>query len=98
LKNEVESQMSEQVNVAIRVLIVSDHVLLRQGLRAMLQEEDFEIVGETGTVKAASVLTKELQPDIVLLDTSLETSSGLVAVKQLLLSSPTYLGMVRATG
>jgi DNA-binding NarL/FixJ family response regulator len=84
----METQMPEHGSVPIRVLIVADHVILRQGIRVMLQEEDdFEVVGETGTAKAVLPLTVELQPDIVLLDISMGTSNGLDVAKQLLLSS-----------
>jgi DNA-binding NarL/FixJ family response regulator len=76
-------------NVSIRVLVVADHVILRQGIQAMLNvEEDFEIVGEAENGKAALKLTEELQPDIVLIDTSLEVANGLDIAQQLLRSVP----------
>jgi DNA-binding NarL/FixJ family response regulator len=51
-------------------------------------ESDFEIVGEAENEKAALALTRELQPDIVLLDTFLGTANGLDTAKQLLRSCP----------
>src|SRR5437773_8255349 len=74
----MEPQISEQKDTPIRVLIVDDHVILRQGICIMLNEEDdFEVVGDTGNGKAALMLALELQPDIVLLDIFLGTSNGL---------------------
>jgi DNA-binding NarL/FixJ family response regulator len=85
----VEAQISQDENAPIRVLIVDDHMLLRQGIRAMLTAGgDFEIVGETENERAALLLTAELRPDIVLLDIFLETANGLDLAKQLLRSCP----------
>jgi DNA-binding NarL/FixJ family response regulator len=85
----MEMQMSEHSNAPIRVLIVDDHAILRQGICLMLNEDDeFEVVGEAGNGKAALLLALELQPDIVLLDIFLGTSNGLDIAKQLLRSCP----------
>jgi len=73
----------------IRVLVVDDHVILRQGIRMLLNEEqDFEIIGEAEDEQGALSLTTELKPDIVLVDTGLGTSGGLDIAKQLLRTSP----------
>ena len=73
----------------IRVLVVDDHVLLRQGIRVLLNEEqDFEVVGEAEEEQGALSLTIELQPDIVLVDIALGTCGGLDVAKQLLRTSP----------
>ena len=85
----MESHISEHENTPIHVLIVDDHVILRQGISVMLNEEDdFEIVGEAENEKAALWLTKELKPDIILLDVFLGTANGLDTAKQLLRSCP----------
>jgi DNA-binding NarL/FixJ family response regulator len=73
----------------IRILVVDDHVILRQGIHVMLKQEDgFEVVGMAEDERAALALTIELKPDIVLVDTGLETASGLAIAQQLLRSSP----------
>src|SRR5260221_14436009 len=73
----------------IRVLVVDDHVLLRQGIRVLLNEEqDFEVVGEAEEEQEALSITIGLQPDIVLVDIGLGTSGGLDVTKQLLRTSP----------
>lgn len=78
-----------QKDAPIRVLIVVDHVILRQGIRVLLnEEEDFEVVGEAENEKAALSLAMESKPDIVLVDMFLEASSGLDTAKQLLRCSP----------
>ena len=83
------TQIEEQREVPIRVLIVDDHVILRQGIQVMLnEEEDFEIIGEAENEKVALSLAVESKPDIVLVDMSLETSNGLDTAKQLLRCSP----------
>jgi len=85
----MEMQTSEPSSTPIRLLIVDDHAILRQGISLMVNEEnDFEIVGEAGNGKAALSLAMELQPDIVLLDIFLGTSNGLDIAKQLLRSCP----------
>jgi DNA-binding NarL/FixJ family response regulator len=86
----METQIAEYKKIApIRVLVVDDHVILRQGIGVMLnQEDDFEVIGEVENEKAALSLTMELKPDIVLVDMFLETSSGLDVAKHLLQISP----------
>jgi DNA-binding NarL/FixJ family response regulator len=73
----------------IRVLVVDDHELIRRGLCAVLDEEqDFEVVGQAETGNAAVMLTKQLQPDIVLLDIFLGNANGLDIAQQLLRGCP----------
>jgi DNA-binding NarL/FixJ family response regulator len=85
----MEAQISKYENAPIRILIVDDHVILRQGIRMMLNEEsDFEVVGEAENERAALALTTELNPDIVLLSTFLGTAQGLDIAKQLLRLCP----------
>ncbi len=81
--------MSERGNSRIRVLVVDDHVLLREAFCALLnKEDDFEVVGWAGTPGGALKLARALQPDIVLLDIALGTTNGLDLAKELRRSTP----------
>lgn len=61
----------------IRVLIVDDHDLVREGIRALLEQDPgFAIVGETGDGQEAIRLARSLQPDVVLMDVYLEGGIG----------------------
>jgi DNA-binding NarL/FixJ family response regulator len=77
---------------SIRVLLVDDSALVRQGLRTLLglQGHDacIEVIGEAGTVADAIRLAGELVPDVVLLDIRLPDGSGLDACKAILHDHP----------
>lgn len=63
-----------------RVLIADDHELSRLGLRTMLQPEaDLEVVAEAATGREAVDLTRQLEPDLVLMDIRMPDMDGLVA-------------------
>lgn len=62
----------------IRLLIIDDHEMVREGLKAMLlTEPDFAIVGDAANAKQAIELVEALRPDIVLLDIRLPDTSGI---------------------
>ena len=68
----------------ISVLIVDDHELLREGLRARLEREPgIAVVGEADTGERAVVLARKLQPDLVLLDLLMPRKSGYDAIPEL---------------
>ncbi len=61
----------------IRILMVDDHRVMRQGLRSLLElEPDFKVVAEAGTGTEALALIEQIKPDIVLLDLNLGDISG----------------------
>lgn len=67
-----------------RVLLVDDHVLVRAGLRALLDlVEGVEVVGEAGTGEESLGLIENLRPDIVLLDITMPGSNGLAALTEI---------------
>ena len=85
----MEARAFDYDAIPIRVLIVDDCVILRQGIRLMLNKDnDFEVVGEAENEQSALRLTKMLHPDIVLLNNLLGTANGLNVAKQLLRSCP----------
>jgi two-component system invasion response regulator UvrY len=61
----------------IRIFLVDDHQIVREGLRALLQVWGYEVVGETADLAEALVEIQRLEPDILLLDLHLEGRSGL---------------------
>jgi len=68
----------------MRILIVDDHNLFREGLAAIIrQEADIEVVGLVGTVQEALDAVGALKPDIVLMDFSLPDGTGADATKKI---------------
>ena len=62
----------------IRVLVADDHMIVRSGIRHVLESESgFEVVGEAESGGEALALTSELKPDVVVLDISMPDQSGL---------------------
>jgi two-component system nitrate/nitrite response regulator NarL len=69
----------------IRVIIVDDHEVVREGLRLLIKSEPgLKVVGEAGNSKEALHVAAREQPDIILLDLDLGTESGLDIISQLL--------------
>jgi two-component system NarL family response regulator len=73
----------------MRVLVVDDHILFRQGLVSLLQSEpDFEVVGQAGTLTEAIELAQELQPEMILMDFELPDGTGAEATQPILDANP----------
>src|SRR5215471_647436 len=73
----------------ITVLLVDDHSLVRRGFRRMLEDEpDMEVVGEAGDGEESVKLTKQLHPQVVVMDCALTGMNGLEATRQIIESSP----------
>ena len=69
--------------MAISVLLVDDHEVVRQGLRALLEgEPDLTLAGEAATGEQAVTALRTLRPDVVVLDLALPGMSGLEVTKQ----------------
>jgi DNA-binding NarL/FixJ family response regulator len=74
---------------ALKLLIADDHEIVRKGLRAVLEaHRDCEVVGEAGDGRQAVAMTKELNPDIVILDISMPALNGLEATRQIVKTRP----------
>ena len=73
----------------IRILVVDDHPIVRQGLVAALEDEaDFEVIGSASSAEEALALARRLRPDLVLLDLELPGIGGVEAIPRLLEASP----------
>ena len=68
----------------IRVLLVDDHAILRDGVRALLEREgDMRVVGEAENGVEAVVKARELAPDVVLMDLAMPLLNGVEATRQI---------------
>jgi two-component system, NarL family, response regulator LiaR len=73
----------------VRLLIVDDHVVVRQGLITFLElTDDIDIVGEAGNGKEAVEMVKKLDPDVVLMDLVMPVMDGLTAIKTIKQTHP----------
>jgi DNA-binding NarL/FixJ family response regulator len=73
----------------MRIVIVDDHILFREGLAAIIQQEpDIEVVGLAGTVHEAIDVVGNLTPDIILMDFGLPDGTGAEATRRIIQKSP----------
>jgi len=73
----------------VKILLVDDHRMLREGLRAMLEREpDLEVVGEAGDGHAAVAAARALVPDVIVMDISMPGLNGLEATRHILAEQP----------
>src|SRR5215813_5311779 len=69
--------------MSVRILLVDDHALVRQGLRSLLEREGIRIVGEAADGLEATELARTLTPDIVVMDISMPSQNGLNAAREI---------------
>ncbi len=73
----------------IRVMIADDHVIVREGLRVLLESQpDIEVVGEATNGEDAVKKAREAKPDIILMDITMPVMNGLEATHQIKQSNP----------
>ena len=82
---------------SLRILIADDHLLFRDGLRALLAAApDTELVGEAATGTEAVALAAELQPDLVVMDLQMPELNGVEATRRIVQTSP-HIGVLVVT-
>ncbi|MEY4484316.1 MAG: hypothetical protein RL693_1768, partial [Verrucomicrobiota bacterium] len=73
----------------ITILLAEDHMIVREGLRALLKlETDFEVVGEAENGRQAVALASKLCPDVIVMDIAMPLLNGLEATRQILQTTP----------
>ena len=74
---------------AITVILAEDHTIVRDGLKALLQNAaDIEVIGEAGDGHEAVALVKKLRPAVVVIDISMPRLNGMEATRQILETLP----------
>ena len=82
----------------IKLIIADDHLIIRQGLRLILEtEDDFEILAEASDGKEALDLCVEHHPDVVLMDLRMPGMDGLTAIEKLAESQPEIAVVILTT-
>jgi two-component system response regulator NreC len=80
----------EQQRITLRIALVDDHVLFRDGLRALVSAEgDLLVVAEASDARTAFPLLEETTPDVLVVDVTLPGSSGIVLTREVLRRLPT---------
>src|SRR6266550_3316460 len=72
----------------IRIVLADDHVMIRQGLKVLLEAEGFQVAGEASNGSEAVDLCKKVRPDVAVLDISMPRLNGLDAARDILQTHP----------
>jgi two-component system NarL family response regulator len=73
----------------IRILLVDDHRMMRDGLRSILDlEDDLDVVGEAGNGYEALEMARTLQPDVTVMDVGMKDLNGIEATRQIIAQNP----------
>ena len=76
--------MSRRLTPTIRVLLVEDHEVVREGLRALLERDpDISVIGDVGTASAAIEAARELSPHVVVMDIGMPRMDGYEAIRRI---------------
>ncbi len=71
-----------------RVLLAEDHLIVRQGVKALLEREGFEVVGQVSNGQEAVGVARAVHPDVAVLDFTMPVLNGLDAARAILQASP----------
>jgi DNA-binding NarL/FixJ family response regulator len=78
----------ETADEALRVVLADDHHFFREGMRELLAAQGVAVVGEATDGAEAIALTRELKPDVVVIDLKMPQLSGVEAIREILAASP----------
>jgi two-component system, NarL family, response regulator NreC len=68
----------------VRVFLADDHVVVREGLRALLERSGFEVVGEASNGQEAVQMVERLRPEVAVLDVSMPLLNGIDAAREII--------------
>jgi DNA-binding NarL/FixJ family response regulator len=74
--------------MSLRILLADDHVVVRQGLRVLLEQAGFRVIGEATDGHEAVRLARELRPDAAVLDLAMPRLNGLDAAREIVRAFP----------
>jgi two-component system response regulator NreC len=74
--------------MSIRVVLADDHVVVRQGLKSLLERERFQVIAEASDGQEAVRFSESLHPDIAVVDISMPTLNGIDAAREMSRSCP----------
>ena len=71
-----------------RVILADDHVVVRQGLKGLLEREEIQVVGEASDGQEAIALAAKVTPDVAVIDIGMPILNGLEAAREVRKASP----------
>lgn len=88
-QQETENLTNTNHNRKIKVLLVDDHQMMREGLRKIIEEEgDITIIAEAASGEEAIELTRKHSPDVIVMDVNMPGMNGIEATRKILSSIP----------
>lgn len=81
----------------LRILLADDHVIVRQGLRALLEREGFDVVAEASNGHEAARLAQDHHPDVAVLDLTMPELNGLDAAREIVQASSSKIKTILLT-
>lgn len=84
--------------MTMRILLVDDHEIMREGMMALLRKRpDVEVVGEAADGRTAVKMVQELKPDVVIMDVGMPNLNGIEATAQMVAENPSIKVMALST-